>query len=148
MDEFVQMIIMFVVIILTIVLGGSRQRKARQQRTRTEGEVEGTPDGQEALPPFMENFPFEVGETQPVEQAQEAAVPLVVEQSEPEPPKEPEPKNEEQKPPPVPVDSPTALPAKPLPVTALPDLSPETFRQGIILAEILGRPKTLRSRRR
>lgn len=148
MDELVQMIIMFAVIVLTIVLGGSRQRKARQQRTQTEGEVEGTPDSQETLPPFMENFPFEVGETQALEETGEADVPLVAEQSEPEPPEEPEPERKEQKPPPVPVDSPTSLPAKPLPMTALPDLSPETFRQGIILAEILGRPKTLRSRRR
>jgi hypothetical protein len=38
------------------------------------------------------------------------------------------------------------IPTKSVPVTSLIDLSPETFRQGIILAEILGRPKGLRHR--
>lgn len=64
--------------------------------------------------------------------------------------KQAEPKLERKpiEPPPVPMDSRTLLPTKPLPVTfpSLIDPSPETFRQGIILAEILGRPKGLRRR--
>ena len=56
------------------------------------------------------------------------------------------PQNEMVKPAAVPVDSPLPLSTKPIPFTTLIDLSPETFRQGIILAEILGRPKTLRKK--
>lgn len=48
--------------------------------------------------------------------------------------------------PPIPVDSPTKLPAKPLPITSLLEMSHQTFRNGIILSEILGRPKGLRGR--
>lgn len=48
--------------------------------------------------------------------------------------------------PPVPVDSVTKLPSKGTPVTSLLELSTQTFREGIILSEILGRPKVLRSR--
>ncbi len=48
--------------------------------------------------------------------------------------------------PPIPVDSPTKLPVKPLPITSLLEMSHQTFRNGIILSEILGRPKGLRGR--
>ena len=44
--------------------------------------------------------------------------------------------------PPVPVDS----PSKPIPVTSLLEMSQQTFRNGIILSEILGRPISLRGR--
>ena len=49
-------------------------------------------------------------------------------------------------PPPIPVDSPSKLPSRPMPVTSLFELSHQTFRDGIILSEILGRPKCLRGR--
>ncbi len=49
-------------------------------------------------------------------------------------------------PPPVPVENPTRLPSKRLPATSLLELSHQTFREGIILSEILGRPKGLRGR--
>ncbi|MXV76892.1 hypothetical protein F4083_06495 [Candidatus Poribacteria bacterium] len=49
-------------------------------------------------------------------------------------------------PPPIPVDSPSKLPSRPIPITSLFELSHQTFRDGIILSEILGRPKCLRGR--
>ncbi len=49
-------------------------------------------------------------------------------------------------PPPIPVDSPSKLPSRPMPITSLFELSHQTFRDGIILSEILGRPKCLRGR--
>lgn len=49
-------------------------------------------------------------------------------------------------PPPIPVDSPSRLPSRPMPITSLFELSHQTFRDGIILSEILGRPKCLRGR--
>ena len=48
--------------------------------------------------------------------------------------------------PPIPVDSPSKLPSRPLPITSLLEMSHQTFRDGIILSEILGRPKCLRGR--
>lgn len=49
-------------------------------------------------------------------------------------------------PPPIPVDSPSKLPSKPIPITSLLEMSQQTFRDGIILSEILGRPISLRGR--
>lgn len=49
-------------------------------------------------------------------------------------------------PPPLPVDSPSKLPSRPMPITSLFELSHQTFRDGIILSEILGKPKCLRGR--
>lgn len=49
-------------------------------------------------------------------------------------------------PPPIPVDSPSKLPPKPIPITSLLEMSQQTFRDGIILSEILGRPISLRGR--
>lgn len=48
--------------------------------------------------------------------------------------------------PPIPVDSPSRLPSKPIPITSLLEMSQQTFRDGIILSEILGRPISLRGR--
>ena len=48
--------------------------------------------------------------------------------------------------PPIPVDSPSKLPSKPIPITSLLEMSQQTFRDGIILSEILGRPISLRGR--
>ena len=74
-------------------------------------------------------------------------MPVAAVEPTPPEPEEPEPVVEtpQPQPPPVPVDSPTGR--RPIPATSLLDLSPQTFRQGIILSEILGRPKG-RSRRR
>lgn len=49
-------------------------------------------------------------------------------------------------PPPIPVDSPSKLSSKPIPITSLIEMSHQTFRDGIILSEILGKPKCLRGR--
>lgn len=49
-------------------------------------------------------------------------------------------------PPPIPVDSPSTLPSKPIPITSLLEMSQQTFRDGIILSEILGSPISLRGR--
>lgn len=49
-------------------------------------------------------------------------------------------------PPPIPVNSPSKLPSRPMPITSLFELPHQTFRDGIILSEILGRPKCLRGR--
>lgn len=48
--------------------------------------------------------------------------------------------------PPIPVHSPSKLPSKAIPVTSLLEMSQKTFRDGIILSEILGRPISLRGR--
>ena len=56
---------------------------------------------------------------------------------------------EKDEPPPIPPELRGRRPAgtKQFPTTSLIDVSPETFRQGIILSEILGKPKTLRRRK-
>lgn len=139
MENLIQMLIPLIIVILTFVLGNSR-RKTEQRRAERKSETDMTPDSETVLPPFMENFPFETEEA--VMETDEADVPLVVEQPEPEPAKEPA-----AEPPPIPVDSRAPLPTKPVPTTSLLNFSPQTFRQGIILAEILGRPKARRTRR-
>ena len=154
MDLDLQTLIPIVLAILFLVFGGSRRRKQAQQPQRppeSGTEAEEPQDSGEVFPPFMENFegfPTDEAElTQETVESGEADMPMVTEQSEPEPVQEPVPESTPIEPPPIPVDSPTPLPTKPVPVTSLIDPSPETFRQGIILAEILGKPKTLRNRR-
>jgi len=140
MENLMQMLIPLIIVILTFVLGSSR-RKTEQRRQDRKSEGDASPDSEIGLPPFMENFSFETEEAQPVMETNEADGPLVVAQPEPEPALEPV-----AKPPPMPVDSRTPLPTKPVPATSLLNFSPQTFRQGIILAEILGRPKARRTR--
>ena len=140
MENLIQMLIPLIIVILTFVLGNSR-RKTEQRRAERRSEADMSPDSETVLPPFMENFPFETEEAEAVMETDEANVPLVVEQPEPEPAKEPT-----VEPPPIPVDSRAPLPTKPVPATSLLNFSPQTFRQGIILAEILGRPKARRTR--
>lgn len=142
MDNIIQMLIPLIVIILTFVLGNSRRRK-EQRNTKAEKAENAMPDGENTPPPFMEDFPFETRLEDMILQQQEAVEDTpVVEEPEPvavqEPVETPQPQ-----PPPVPVQSPPGI--RSMPATALLDLSPSTFRQGIILREILGRP---RSRRR
>ena len=99
------------------------------------------PDGEAAPPPFMEDFPFETQLEDMILQQNEVEDTPVVEEPEPiavQEPVEPSPPQ----PPPVPVESPPGI--RSLPATALLDLSPQTFRQGIILREILGRPRSQR----
>lgn len=150
-----------VVAILFLVFGGLRRRKPPQHapdRNTEEnipgeinGEVNVPSDSDIVIPPFMQNFEGsdpDVGNLQETIESEIADLPMETEQVEPENEQEPEPEQETIpiEPPPVPVDSPTKLPIRPLPVTSMIELSPETFRQGIILAEILGKPKGLRNR--
>ncbi|GEM_PF-969060 len=154
MDFDIQTIIAIVVGILFLIFGGARRRKTEQTASpppQNNPEIEVQPDSEVVLPPFMQNFEEFPDETELAEEvvnneAEDAL--MVTEQSEPETVQEPTPERKPVVPPPVPADSPTRLPTRPLPSTSLLDLSPDTFRQGIILSEILGKPKTLRSRRR
>lgn len=151
-------LIPLIVFLLIMIFGGMRRRKTPQRPAENNqnpaenmSESDTAQESETVFPPFMENFegfPTDEAElAQETVESGEADMPMVAEQSEPEPVQEPVPESTPVEPPPIPVDSPTPLPTKPVPVTSLIDPSPETFRQGIILAEILGKPKTLRNRR-
>ena len=96
----------------------------------------------------MEDFPFETQLEQMIMQQDEEEVAAVAEEPVRPEAEQPDPVVEAPKPqpPPVPVESPTRR--RSVPATSLLDLSPQTFRQGIILSEILGRPKSRRTRQR
>ena len=156
MESIIQMLAPLIIVILISLLSNSRRRKAqqrnaeRQQQRNMEGQTDenAMPESDDALPPFMEDFPFATELEQPVSQQEEADVmPVAAVESTPPESEQPEPVVEtpQPQPPPVPVDSPTGR--RPIPGTSLLQLSPQTFRQGIILSEILGRPKG-RTRRR
>ena len=138
MDNIIQMLIPLLVVILTFVLGNRRRRT--QGNAETETAENAMPEGDVATPPIMENFPFETRLEDLILQQEEIEELPIVEEPEPVDVQEPV---EQPQPPPVPVESPAGI--RSVPATALLDLSPRTFRQGIILREILGRP---RSRRR
>lgn len=153
MDFNLEALIPIVLAILFIVFGGTRKRKPAQQPAQAPQtaesntiEVDTANDSDVVFPPFMDNFEGVPTETEVSQHNQMDDDEMVTEQSEPIP--EPTPERKPIETPPVPVDSPTRLPSRPLPVTSLIELNPDTFRQGIILAEILGRPKTFRNRRR
>ncbi len=147
MDELIQPIIALIIVIATLFLGNVRRKKPEQRKTQDESHTTDHASSETALPPFMENFPFDT-ETMPdflgTEEAQteeQMEAPIAAETPK-EPPAEPSP---------VPVDSsrPTRRPApKPIPAISIGDFSSQTFRQGIILAEILGPPKSRRARQR
>ncbi len=151
MESIIQMLAPLLIVILISVLTNSR-RKAQQQRTERAAEA-GTGDtamqqDDTAQPPFMSDFPFATELEQMMAEQSEAAEQEIRRAEEdstaadttPEPPAEtPAPE-----PPPIPVESPRGI--RPVPGTALLTISPATFRQGIILSEILGPPKTRRQR--
>ena len=152
MDSLIQLIIPLVIVILSLVVSNSRRRKAQQQNAERSVEentfAEG--DGDAAPPPFMEDFPFATELEQMMTEADEdeaETAPATSEEPEPPAPQEPAQPVEDPrpKPPPVPVESPTGI--RSVPATSLLDLSPQTFRQGIILKEILERPRSRRARR-
>ncbi len=153
MEGIIQLLIPLVVIILSLVLSNSRRRKAQQMDAKRKVE-EGTlaeSDGDAAPPPFMEDFPFATElEQMMTEQDEDETdeVPAVAEEPEPPAPQEPTQPVEDPRPqpPPVPVESPIGI--RSVPAISLLDLSPQTFRQGIILKEILERPKFRRTRQR
>ena len=152
MEGIIQLVVGLVVVILSLVLSNSRRRKAQRMDTQKKAE-EGTlaeTDGDAAPPPFMEDFPFatELEEMATQQDEDETdAMPAAAEEPEPPAPQEPTQPVEEPgpQPPPVPVKSPAGI--RSVPVTSLLDLSPQGFRQGIVLKEILERPKFRRTRR-
>ncbi|MYA72856.1 hypothetical protein F4009_16285 [Candidatus Poribacteria bacterium] len=153
MENIVELAVMAVIIILSLVVRYSRQRKAQQQNAerRVEENTHAESDGDVAPPPFMEDFPFATELEQMMAQEDEdetEAVPAASEEPKPPAPQDPaQPivENQRPQPPPVPVESPTGI--RSVPATSLLDLSPQTFRQGIILKEILERPRSRRTRR-
>ena len=152
MEGIIQLVVGLVVVILSLVLSNSRRRKAQQMDTQKKA-GEGTlaeSDGDAAPPPFMEDFPFATEFEQMVTQQDEdetEAMPAAAEEPELPAPQEPTQPVEEPAPqsPPVPVESPAGI--RSVPATSLLNLSPQAFRQGIVLKEILERPKFRRTRR-
>ena len=147
MENILQMLGPLVIVILISILSNARRRKAQQRDAERQAGERVTPESEETPPPFMEDFPFETQLDQMIlQQDEQEVVPVAEEPMRPEA-EQPDPVVETPKPqpPPVPVESPTRT--RSVPATSLLDLSPQTFRQGIILSEILGRPKS-RSRRR
>jgi len=139
MENILQLLGPLVIILLISILSNARRRKAQQQQVERGTDERAMSENDTAPPPFMEDFPFDMQPEQMVLQRDAEEVMPVAE--EPDPVVEtPQPQ-----PPPVPVDSPTRT--RSVPATSLLDLSPQTFRQGIILSEILGPPKS-RGRRR
>ena len=151
MDSLITLIIPLVIVILSLVVNNSRRQKTQQNaERRIEENTLAEGDGDAAPPPFMEDFPFatELEQMMTQEDADETeAVPEASEEPEPPAPQEPAQPVEDPRPqpPPVPVESPAGI--RSVPATSLLNLSPETFRQGIILKEILERPKSRRTRR-
>jgi cytoskeletal protein RodZ len=152
MENIVELAVMAVIIILSLVMRYSRQRRTQQQNAerRVEENTRPESDGDVAPPPFMEDFPFATELEQMAAQENEdetEAVPAAAEEPEPPAPQEPDQPVEKPQPQPprVPVESPAGI--RSVPVTSLLDLSPQTFRQGIILKEILERPRSRRIRR-
>ena len=152
MDSLIQLIIPLIIVILSLVVSNSRRRKAQQQNAerRNEENTLNEADGAEAPPPFMEDFPFATELEQMMTQEDEDETETVTETpEEPEPPAPQEPtqpvETPQPQPPPVPVDARAGI--RSIPATSLLDISPQTFRQGIILKEILERPRSRRTRR-
>lgn len=152
MEGIIQLVAGLIVVILSLVLSNSRRRKAQRMDTQRKAEENtlAESDGDAAPPPFMEDFPFATELEQMMTQQDEdetGEVSAAAEEPEPPTPEEPTQPVEDPRPqpPPVPVESPTGI--RSVPVTSLLDLSPQTFRQGIILKEILERPKFRRTRR-
>lgn len=152
MESLIQLIIPLAIVILSLIVSNSRRRKAQQQNAerRVEENTLAESDGDVAPPPFMEDFPFATELEQMMTQEDEnetEAVPADTEEPEPPAPQEQDQPVEEPRPqpPPVPVKSPAGI--RSVPVTSLLNLSPQTFRQGIVLKEILERPRSRRTRR-
>lgn len=138
-----EQLIPLIVIVLGLIFSVFRRKKQSEQATETANQADVNPEEEFGIPPFLE---FE----DPTEEQmvfEEESVPVMVEESETvvETPQEPK----ETEPPPIPPEvrgrTPTGI--RRFPTTSLIDVSPETFRQGIILSEILGKPKTVRRRR-
>ena len=147
MESIIQMLAPLIIVLLISILSNSRRRKAQQRNAERKTDEHAMSESEEAPPPFMEDFPFETQLGQMILQQDEQETTPVAEEPTPPASETPDPVVEtpQPQPPPVPVDSPTRT--RSVPATSLLNLSPQTFRQGIILSEILGRPKS-RSRQR
>ena len=149
MEFNLQALIPIIVVLLIFIFSGSRRRKTEQRSPESNPKIDASPDSEVVLPPFMENFegfPSRTEFEDETVESSEEGIPMVVEQLEPEPVQELTPVRKPIKPLLVPVDSPTSLPTKPISAAFLLNPSLATVRQGIILAEVLGKPKGLRSR--
>lgn len=150
MESIIQMLAPLIIVLLISILSNARRRKAQQRDAERKGDERAMSESDDTPPPFMEDFPFETQLEQMISQQDEEETTPVAEEPAPTEPvgansnsqvvEAPQPQ-----PPPVPVESPTKT--RSVPATSLLNLSPQTFRQGIILSEILGRPKS-RSRRK
>ena len=150
MESIIQMLAPLIIVLLISILSNSRRRKAQQRDAERKGDERAMSERDDTPPPFMEDFPFETQLEQMILQEDEKEEPLSAVVEEPARPEaeQPDPVAEapQPQPPPVPVESPTRI--RSVPGTSLLDLSPQTFRQGIILSEILGRPKSRRTSQR
>ena len=142
MENIIQMLAPLIIVLLISILSNARRRKAQQNAERRTDE-QAMSESEDTPPPFMEDFPFETQLEQMILQQdeREETLPVVEEPARPESESsEPVVETSQPQPPPVPVESPTGR--RSVPATSLLNLSPQTFRQGIILSEILGRPKS------
>lgn len=148
MESIIQMLAPLIIVLLISILSNARRRKAQQRDAERKGDEHVMSERDETPPPFMEDFPFETQLEQMILQQdeQEETPPMAAEEPARPEAEKPDPVVEtpQPQPPPVPVESPTGI--RSVPGTSLLDLSPQTFRQGIILSEILGRPKSRRTR--
>lgn len=139
-----------VIFVIYVIISSNRAAKELAQRkSESKNRVDASIKSESVFPPIDENyeeFPSEVESTQETVGRTETDIPIVAGQSEEVKVQEIVPDRKTIEPPSIPVDSRMPLPTKPLPATSLLDLSPDTFRRGVILAEILGRPKGLRRR--
>ena len=130
MEEWIQLILFLIFGAIALFTRMLNRRSSREEPDVAQGEEEIT------LPPWG-NVPME----------EDAPLPDFIEVDEPETPIAPSPEVQvasqplREEPPPAPPDS-AAPPVIPT-IAGIP-LSPQTFRQGIILAEILRPPKSLR----
>lgn len=128
------------IFVIYVIIAANRAAKELEQQKSKKDNQTGTPtSGEDVFQSFSQNteeFPSKTELEQENAETTDAHLLMAAAQSEPETVQVP----------PVPVDSRTPLPTKSVPATSLIDPSPETFREGIILAEILGRPKGLRHR--
>lgn len=148
MESIIQMLAPLIIVLLISILSNARRRKAQQRDAERKGDERAMSESEDTPPPFMEDFPFETQlEQMIVQQDEKEETPPVVAEAPARPESEqPDPVVKEPQPPPVPVESPTGI--RSVPGTSLLNLSPQTFRQGIILSEILGRPKSRRTSQR
>ena len=139
-----------VIFVIYVIISSNRAAKElAQKKSESKNRVDASVKSESVFPPIVENYgelPSEVESTQETVGRTETDIPIVAGQSEEVKVQEIGPDRKTIEPPSIPVDSRMPLPTKPLPATSLLDLSPDTFRRGVILAEILGRPKGLRRR--